>query len=199
MKIVIIRVNPWPAGTTATLARAFLEVEAEGLDTGLVELADPEMSTGPVCRGAVKPRCGVCAGGERQVGTWLYRMAESQGIISAFPVHHATITDELKAMVDRCDWLASLRRNLFECNVGGPPTGREGIQTFDVIDRFFSIHRMIVPAPPQWDIGVGEACGDLKHCREGRQQAKAELGCREASLIRRSTADSALPPWTEDA
>lgn len=130
---------------------------------------------------------GFCPDGERQVDSWLDRMVSADGIILASPVHHATVTDELKALMDRCGRVERLRGHLLERKVGaGVAVARRAgaIQALDAIDRFFLIHRMIVPGTSQWNIGIGEARGEVERDAEGRR-AMAELGNAMAWLIRR--------------
>ena len=89
--------------------------------------------------------------------------------------------------MDRCGRIERLRGNLLERKVGaGVVTARRAgaIQALDAIDRFFLIHRMIVPGTSQWNIGIGDARGEVERDAEGRR-AMAELGRAMAWLIRR--------------
>lgn len=193
MKVVAFNGSPWSGGNTATLVRwVFAELEAEGIQTELVELAGAEICNCPVCRGYVKSASGVCNTGEHQVGRWLERMTGAQGVILASPVHHATVTDELKALMDRCGRLERQRGNLLERKVGAAVVAARragGIQALDAINRFFTIHRMLVPGTSQWNIGIGEARGDVEDDAEGRR-AMAELGRSMAWLIKAIRASS---------
>jgi len=191
MKVVAFNGSPWLGGNTATLVGwVFEALEAQGIETELCELAGQDICACPVCRGYAKSPAGVCPDGERQVDSWLGRMVAADGILLASPVHHATVTDELKAVMDRCGRVERLRGHLLERKVGAAVVvaRRAGaIQALDAIDRFFLIHRMIVPGTSQWNIGIGEARGEVERDAEGRR-AMAELGSAMAWLIRRLAA-----------
>ena len=188
MKVVAFNGSPWTGGNTAILVGwVFAELAAQGVETELYELAGQDICACPVCRGYEKAPAGVCPEGERQVDAWLGRMVGADGIIFASPVHHATVTNELKAVMDRCGRVERLRGNLLERKVGaGVVTARRAgaIQALDAIDRFFLIHRMIVPGTSQWNIGIGDARGEVEQDAEGRR-AMAELGRAMAWLMRR--------------
>ena len=186
MKVVAFNGSPWSGGNTTTLIRwTFAEIEAAGIETELVELAGAEPCNCPVCRGYVKSENGVCERGAREVDAWLDRMVDAEGVILASPVHHATITNELKTVLDRCGRVERLRGNLLERKVGGALVAarRAGaIQALDAMNRFFTIHRMVVPGTSQWNIGIGDARGEVEQDPEGRR-AMAELGRAVAWLV----------------
>ena len=179
--------SPWAGGNTATLIHwVFAELEKEGIGTQLVELADAEICWCKVCRGYVSSDQGACQTGLKVVEDWLEHMTTAKGIILASPVHHATVTNELKAVMDRCGRIERIRGNLLERKIGaGLVAARRagGIQALDVINRFFSIHRMVVPGTSQWNIGIGDARGEVESDPEGRR-AMAELGQNTAWLIK---------------
>lgn len=187
MKVVAFNGSPWSGGNTATLVGwAFAALEAQGIETELYDLAGQDICGCQVCRGYVKSSEGVCPDGERQVDSWMSRMVAADGILLASPVHHATITDELKAVMDRCGRIERLRGNLLERKVGaGIVAARRAgsIQALDIINRFFTIHRMIVPGTSQWNVGIGEARGEVEKDAEGRR-AMTELGNAMAWLIK---------------
>ena len=188
MKVVAFNGSPWKGGNTAMLVGwVFAELATHGIETELCELAGQDICTCPVCRGYENSPAGVCPEGERQVEAWLGRMVAADGIILASPVHHATITDELKAVMDRCGRADRLRGHLLEHKIGAAVVAarRAGaIQALDAIDRFFLIHRMIVPGTSQWNIGIGDARGEVEQDVEGRR-AMADLGRAIGWLIRR--------------
>ncbi len=191
MKVVAFNGSPWPGGNTATLIGwVFDALQAQGVETELCELAGQEICQCPVCRGYEGSPDGACPDGLRRVDSWLGRMVEADGILLASPVHHATVSDELKAVMDRCGRVERLRGNPLARKVGAAVVAarRAGaIQALDAIDRFFLIHRMIVPGTSQWNIGIGKARGDVERDAEGRR-AMGELGDAMAWLMRRVAA-----------
>jgi len=202
MKVVAFNGSPWSGGNAATLVGwAFTALEAQGIETELYDLVGQNICICQVCRGYVKSPQGVCLDGERQVDSWLSRMVAADGILIASPVHHATITDEIKAVMDRCSRIERLRGNPLERKVGaGIVAARRAgwIQALDTINRFFTIHRMIVPGTSQWNIGIGEARGEVEKDAVGRR-AMTELGNVMAWLIKtiRGSSDVSSSPAEE--
>ena len=188
MKVVAFNGSARKDGNTAILVRkVFAELEAEGIETELVQLA------GQTIRGCIA--CGKCRENKNQrcaitgdiVNDCIAKMAEADGIILGSPVYFADITAETKALIDRAGYVSRSNNDLFKRKVGAAVVAaRRGgfIHAFDSINHFFLIGQMIVPGSVYWNMGIGRAAGDVNQDEEGLQTMQA-LGQNMAWLLKK--------------
>ncbi|MHC4625145.1 MAG: flavodoxin family protein [Planctomycetota bacterium] len=175
-------------GNTAIMIReVFSELEKEGIETEMVQLA------GETIRGCTA--CGKCV--ERQekrcvidgdiVNECIEKMLDSDGIILGSPTYFADVTAEMKALIDRAGYVARANSDMFKRKVGAAVVAvrRAGsIHAFDSVNHFFLISQMIVPGSIYWNMGIGRAIGEVEQDEEGLKTMQV-LGQNMAWLLKK--------------
>ncbi|MBN1846678.1 MAG: flavodoxin family protein [Sedimentisphaerales bacterium] len=186
MKVVAFNGSARKDGNTAILVRrVFTELEAEGIETELVQLA------GQTLRGCTA--CGACRDKRNQrcvietdiLNDCLAKMRAADGILLASPTYFADVTAEMKALIDRAGYVARSNGDMFRRKVGAAVVAvrRAGsIHAFDTMNHFFLISQMIVPGSIYWNMGIGRAIGEVERDEEGLETMQV-LGRNLAWLL----------------
>lgn len=188
MKVVAFSGSARKDGNTAILVRqVFAELEKEGIETELVQLA------GEIIRGCTA--CYKCFGSKDQrcaidndpVNDCIAKMVAADGVIIASPTYFADISAETKALIDRAGMVARANGNLYRRKIGAAVIAvRRGgaIHAFDSINHFFLIGEMIIPGSSYWNIGVGRNIGEVEQDEEG-MKTMSDLGNNMAWLMKK--------------
>lgn len=188
MKVVAINGSARKDGNTAVLVgRVFQELEKEGIGTELVQLAGQEMNGCVACFRCFANKDRKCAVIGDFVNTCIGKMDEADGIILASPTYFATVTTELKALMDRAGMVGIANDHMFARKTGAAVVAvRRGgaVTVFDTINRFFFIEQMVVPGSSYWNFGVGLHPGDVKEDEEG-MGTMDDLGKNMAWLLKK--------------
>jgi len=171
MKVVAFNGSARKDGNTAILVRqVFAELEKEGIETELVQLAGQTMRGCTACAQCYKKKNGRCVIENDIVNECIERMAAADGIILASPTYFADVTTEIKALIDRAGFVARANDDMLKRKVGAAVVAvrRAGaIHVFDSLNHFFLIGQMIVPGSSYWNVGVGRAAGEVEQDEEG--------------------------------
>ena len=188
MKVVAFNGSGRKNGNTALLIRHVLSVlEAEGIETELIQLAGKHIHSCNACRTCFSTRNKRCIIEDDNVNAYIQKMIKADGIILGSPVYFSMMSPELKALIDRAGYVALANDYIFKRKVGAAVVAvrRAGaIPTFDAINHFFLISQMIIPASSYWNVGVGRKKGDVKNDEEGMQTMET-LGKNMAWLIKK--------------
>lgn len=188
MKVVAFSGSARKDGNTAILVRHVLaELEKEGIETELVQLAGERIRGCIACYQCWQKKDGTCAVKDDVVNGCIEKMKGADGIILASPTYFADITSEMKALMDRSGMVSRANGDMFRRKAGAAiVAARRGgaIHAFDSINHFFLISQMIVPGSSYWNIGVGREIGEVEKDGEGVQTMKA-LGENMAWLLKR--------------
>ncbi len=191
MKVVAFSGSARKDGNTAILVRqAFAELEKEGIETELVQLAGETIRGYTACYkcfGTKDKRCAVSTESGDVVNSCIAKMVEADGIIIASPTYFADISAEAKALIDRAGMVARANNNCYRRKVGAAVVAvrRAGaIHAFDSINHFFLISEMIIPGSSYWNIGVGRNVGEVEQDEEG-MNTMADLGRNMAWLLKK--------------
>ena len=191
MKVLAINGSARKDGNTALLVRRALEeLEAEGIDTELVQLAGVRLRGCAACYGCFKAKDRRCTVTDDAANDLIAKMLEADGLILASPTYFADVTAELKALIDRAGLVAKANGNMFRRKVGAAVVAvRRGgeIHAFDTINHFFLIGEMIVPGSIYWNMGFGLDKGDAARDDEGLRTMTA-LGQNMAWLLKKTSA-----------
>jgi multimeric flavodoxin WrbA len=191
MKVVAFNGSARKDGNTAILVRrVFAELEKEGIETELVQLA------GQTIRGCTA--CGKCRENKNQrcvitgdiVNDCIAKMVEADGIILASPVYFADIPSEMKALIDRAGYVTRGNGDMLKRKVGAAVIAmrRAGsVHAFDSINHFFLIGQMIVPGSIYWNMGIGRGIGEVEQDEEGLKTMQT-LGQTMAWLLKKINA-----------
>ena len=153
MKVVAINGSARRGGNTAILLRYVLgELEAEGIETELVEMS-----------GATIHGCLAC----RKCSTRKDRRCSQK---DGSPTYVTDVSSEMKALIDRAALVGRANGGMFrhKAAAGVVAVRRAGaIHAFDTLNHFFQISEMIVACSSYWNIGIGRDPGDVEKDEEG--------------------------------
>jgi len=188
MKVLAINGSARQNGNTALLINhVFAVLQAEGIETELVQLGGQAIRGCGVCNTCIKLRNRRCSISNDPVNDIIAKMAEADGIILGSPVYFTDVTPELKALIDRSGRVAGANGQLFKRKVGaGVIAVRRGGAThaLDTIYHFLHITQMIIPGAPYWNFGIGRDVGDVEKDTEGVANMKG-LGENMAWLLKK--------------
>jgi len=188
MKVVAFNGSPRKDGNTGILIkRVFNELEAEGIETELVNIGKQKISGCRACYKCYKKKNLKCAIDDDIVNDCIKLMSESDGIIIGSPVYFTDVTAETKALIDRAGLVARGNDHFLRRKVGAAVIAvRRGgqLHTFDTINHFFLIAQMIVPGSSYWNFGIGREKGDVENDDEGMKTMET-LGRNMAWLLKK--------------
>jgi multimeric flavodoxin WrbA len=188
MKVIAINGSARKDGNTAMLVRkVFAELDAEGISTEMIQLAGEEVRGCIACFRCFQNKDRRCAVMGDIVSECIAKMDEADGIILASPTYFATVTTELKAIMDRAGLVGIANGNMFARKVGAAVVAvRRGgaVPVFDTINRFFFINEMIVPGSSYWNFAIGGNPGEVEGDEEG-MKTMADLGRNMAWLMKK--------------
>ena len=188
MKVAAFNGSARKDGNTAILIRkVFSELEAEGIETELVQLAGKTIRGCTTCRKCYDNKDRRCAVDTDIVNECIEKMLEADGIILGSPVYFSDVTTEMKALIDRAGYVARANSDMLRRKVGaGVVAARRAgcIHSLDSINHFFLIGQMIVPGSSYWNVGIGRAKGDVEQDEEGMETMQT-LGRNMAWLLKK--------------
>ena len=98
-KVIAIVGSPRADGNTEYMAKVALkELEAQGIETELISLIGKNVSPCTGCYACIEAKSCVIKDDFHEI---FQKMLEADGILLCSPVYHASITPELKAVMDR--------------------------------------------------------------------------------------------------
>ena len=188
LKVVAFNGSARKDGNTAILLRRVLAVlEAEGVETELIQLAGQQIHGCMACGTCRKIKNRECKIVNDPVNGFIAKMAEADGILLGSPTYFSMMTPEMKALIDRAGYVARANGDMFQRKAGAAVVAVRragGIPTFDAINHFFLISQMIIPGSSYWNIGVGGAKGDVEKDEEGLKTMD-DLGKNMAWLLKK--------------
>lgn len=187
MNVVAFNGSPRKDGNTAAMLRHVLqELEHEGIQTELVQLADLKLRGCRACRQCATVKNRHCALADDGLNACIDKMLAADGILLGSPTYFADLTADLKALIDRAGMTALRNDYMFRRKVGAAVVAvrRAGaIHVFDSINHFFLINQMIVPGSCYWNIALGREKGEAENDKEGVQTMQV-LGQNMAWLMK---------------
>jgi multimeric flavodoxin WrbA len=185
MKVVAFNGSPRKDGnTTILINHAFRELEKEGIETELVQLAGKEIHGCIACYKCFENKDRLCAIKNDIANECIEKMINTDGIILGSPVYFADLTAEMKALIDRAGFVSLANGRVYVNKVAAAVVAvrRSGaIHTMDSMSHFFLGGQMIIVGCA---IGVGRDKGDVEKDEEGIQAAKL-LGRRMAWCLQK--------------
>ncbi|MBM4024863.1 MAG: flavodoxin family protein [Planctomycetes bacterium] len=191
MKVVAFNGSARQDGNTAILVRrVFAELEKEGIETELVQLAGQPIHGCTACGQCFKNKNQRCALDDDVANACIEKMRAADGIILASPTYFADVSTEIKALIDRAGFVARGNGDMFQRKVGAAVIAvrRAGsIHAFDTLNHFFLISQMIIPGSIYWNMGFGLAKGEVEQDEEGLRIMQV-LGRNMAWLLQKINA-----------
>lgn len=188
MKVVGISGSARKDGNTAILIkRVFEELEKEGIETELIQLAGKTIRGCLACLKCQENKDKRCSVKNDSFNRCFEKMLEADGIILGSPTYFSDMTAEMKALIDRAGYVSKANGNLLKRKVGAAVSAvrRAGaIHTIDSINHLFFISQMIVPGSSYWNLGIGREKGEVEADLEGMQTMQV-LGENMAWLLKK--------------
>lgn len=188
MKVVAFNGSARKDGNTAILIRhVFTDLESEGIETELIQLAGQTIRGCSACYKCFERRDGHCVIAGDIINDCIDRMQDSDGIIIGSPTYFADVTAETKALIDRCGMVGRANYECYRRKVGAAVVAERragGIHVFDTINHFFTISQMITVGSSYWNIGIGRESGEVEGDAEGIQTMET-LGKNMAWLLKK--------------
>lgn len=172
--------------TSILIQKVFDELEAEGIETRLVNLGPQSVNGCLACMKCFENKDGHCVQKKDGLNDWLDEMAAADGIILGTPVYFANISGQIKCFMDRAWMVARANDNMFKRKVGAAVVAvrRAGaVSAFHALNTYFTISEMIVVGASYWNMGFGREKGEALKDEEG-MQVMASLGKNMAWLIK---------------
>jgi len=189
MKVIAFNGSARKNGNTAILIReVFSELEAEGIETEMIQLAGKSIRGCTACGKCFDNLDKRCAIDNDYANECIGKMVEADGIILASPTYFADVTTETKALIDRAGFVARANSDMLRRKIGAAVVAvrRAGaIHVFDSINHFFLISQMIVPGSSYWNIAIGRAIGEVEQDKEGLETMQT-LGRNMAWLLKKT-------------
>ncbi len=188
MKVVAFNGSARKDGNTAIMIRAVLaELEKEGVQTELIQLAGQPLRGCGACFGCFKSKDRQCSIKTDAMNSHIEKMIAADGILLGSPVYVADVSSEMKALIDRTCLVTRANGNLLRRKVGaGVVAARRGgaIHAFDTLNHLFLISEMIVVGSSYWNVGMGRESGEVEKDEEGMETMKV-LGQNMAWLLKK--------------
>jgi multimeric flavodoxin WrbA len=174
MRVVAFNGSSRKDGNTAFLVRkVFVELEAEGIETELVQLYNKGFRGCTACLKCAETQDNTCSGlKDDGVNRCIEKMLAADGIIIASPTYYANCTATTQALLERAGYATRKSGNPLARKVGAAVVAvRRGgaIHAFDSINHWFQINEMIVIGSSYWNIGIGLGKGDVERDDEGME------------------------------
>ena len=175
-------------GNTSILLRHVLkELEAEGIETELVEMSGAKIHGCLSCRECSRRKDRRCGQTGDMGNVYIEKMDKADGILLGSPTYVSDVSPEIKALIDRACLVSRANGGMFRRKVGAAVVAVRragGIHVFDALNHFFFITEMVVPGSSYWNIGVGLEPGDVERDTEGIQTMKT-LGANMAWVLKK--------------
>ena len=188
MRVIALNGSARKGGNTAILLRQVLEeLEAEGIETELMEMSGATIHGCLACRKCSTRKDGRCSQTGDMGNVYIEKMAAADGILLGSPTYVTDVSPEIKALIDRACLVARANGGMFRRKVGAAVIAvrRAGAtHAFDTLNHFFLISEMIVPGSSYWNIGIGWEPGEVLKDEEGIRTMRT-LGRNMAWLMKK--------------
>jgi multimeric flavodoxin WrbA len=189
MRVVGINGSARKGGNTAVLIKsAFAELEKEGIECELVELAGKSLQGCIACYKCFENKDYRCSVTKDALNDCIEKMVAADGILLGSPTYFADLTTNMKALIERAGMVARANGNMFRRKAGAAVVAarRAGAShVFSSINYFFLISEMIIPGSSYWNIGIDREAGEVSKDDEGLETMRT-LGWNMAWLLKRT-------------
>ncbi|MDR3560028.1 MAG: flavodoxin family protein [Negativicutes bacterium] len=196
MKVVAFNGSPRANGNTAqSIQIVFAELQKEGIETELVQLGGRKVFGCLACGKCWENKDNRCVRQDDEMNTFIEKMQEADGIIIGSPTYFSNVSTEVKALIDRCGFVAKANDGeMLRGKVGAAVVSvRRAGSTFvySAINFFFGIAEMVIPSSSYWNMTLSLEPGDVQKDEEGIQTFQT-LGRNMAKLLKQIDASKKL-------
>jgi multimeric flavodoxin WrbA len=192
MKVVAFNGSPRINGNTAQSIQIVLEeLKKEGIETEFVQLGGRKVFGCLACGKCWENKDNRCVRKDDEMNTFIEKMQEADGIIIGSPTYFSNVSTEVKALIDRCGFVAKANDGLMlRGKVGAAVVSvrRAGSNfVYSAINFFFGIAEMTIPGSSYWNMTLSLEPGDVQKDEEGIQTFQT-LGKNMAKLLKQINA-----------
>lgn len=184
--ILLFNGSPHSNGNTAqALGVVAKELESRGVDTRFIQLGGKAIRGCLGCRQCWQRQDCRCVIETDPVNSLLEEMIAADGFIIGSPVYTANVTAEVKAFLDRTNFVAKANDFLFKGKIGAPVvvgTKAGMMPAYYAIQAMFGISQMISVGSIHWNLAVGREPGEIWKDAEGIETMRV-LGRNIADLL----------------
>ena len=168
--VLAVNGSPRHDGNTSHMLGTVLDVCAQaGFETELYQAGGREVRGCKACYGC-RSKPGACS-----IDDWvneLYKkMVAADAILLGSPTYTSDLTAEMKAVIDRCGFIAKgTGKSTLSRKVGAAVSAVRragGIHTLDSIQHFFLVHDMVVLGSTYWNLSLSRDFGEYENDEEG--------------------------------
>ena len=185
MKVLAINSSARKDGNTAILInRVFEELNKEGIETEMVQLAGQVIEPCKACWACGGQ--GNCVHRKDQFRDIFDKMKEADGILLGSPVYSANISANMQALLERAAVVCDMNPGLLAHKAGAAvAAARRGgaLNAVDAMNHFFLNHEMFVVGSTYWNMAYGQLPGDVEKDSEGLSNME-NLGKNMAYLLK---------------
>jgi multimeric flavodoxin WrbA len=172
MKVVAFNGSSRKDGNTAILLRRVLtELEAEGIETELVQLYNKRFRGCTACLKCAETKDNRCSGVKDDgLNECIEKMLAADGILIGSPTYYANCTATTQALMERSGYAMRKSGNQLARKVGAAVVAvRRGgaIHAFDSINHWFQINEMVLIGSTYWNLAIGREIGEVEGDEEG--------------------------------
>ena len=163
------------------------ELEAEGVETELVQLGTESIQGCVACYSCFENKDCKCAIAKDSINDCIFKMLSADAIILGSPVYVADVSASMRALIERSCLVSRANGSLFKRKVGAGVVAvrRAGAtNSLDSINRFFAGQQMFVAGSSYWNMAQGREKGEVEKDQEGVQTMK-DLGQNIAWLLKK--------------
>jgi multimeric flavodoxin WrbA len=188
MKVVAFNGSARKNGNTAILLKtALAELEREGIQTELIQLAGQTLSGCDACYICRERKDKRCVIETDPLNDYCEKAFAADGLLLGSPVYFGDITTNTKALMERMGLVSRVNGDLFKRKVGaGVVAVRRGgaMHSLNSLNHFFTIGQMILVGSSYWNIGIGREAGQVEKDDEGMQTMRT-LGQNMAWVLKK--------------
>jgi multimeric flavodoxin WrbA len=188
MQVIAVNGSARKDGNTFILLNAVLdEVQKEGIDTEIIQMAGQHLQGCIACYQCMKKKDGRCAVDKDMLNDTLAKLREADGILLGSPTYFSDVSANMRALIERAGFVARANDYMLKRKVGAGVIAvrRAGsIPALNSINLFLSYNQMIIPGSSYWNIALGRDPGDVRKDAEGLQTMKT-LGQNMAWLLKK--------------
>jgi multimeric flavodoxin WrbA len=190
MKVIAFNGSGRKDGNTCLLLKVVLEeLQAEGIDTELIQLAEKGPLQGCVsCFQCIQKKNMKCAIETDPFNEYFAKISQADGLLLGSPVYFSDVTAGTRALIERCGLVARANGNLLKRKTGaGVIAVRRAGSNFALssINYLFLISEMIIPGSNYWNMAMGRNPGEVMNDAEGIETMKT-LGRNMAWLLKKT-------------
>jgi len=171
MKVIAINGSARKNGnTTMLIKKVFETLEKEHIKCELIHLAGEKIQGCTACDQCYVNKDERCVLSDDIINSCIEKMRDADVILLGSPTYFCNVTAEMKALIDRAGRVGRANNDLFKNKIGAAIVSVRragGIHTFNSLNHFFLIEKMIVPGSSYWNIGIGGAKSEVLDDEEG--------------------------------